>query len=129
MKEHQGSYQRQFALGMVGYVIVILAVAFLLNRGFIQSPFLTVVVALTPIIPFFYAMVGMIGNARSKDELQRRIYMESALFAVLLTGALTFSYGLLENFDLAPTISMIYVAPLMILLWGIANIVLGRRYA
>ncbi len=50
------------------------------------------------------------------------------LITASLTIALTFSYGLLELFDLAPMISVFYVAPLMIMLWGLTNIILGRRY-
>jgi hypothetical protein len=129
MKEHQGSFKRQFALGMAGYVVAILAAAYLLNQEVVQSTFLAVVVALLPVVPFLYAMVGLVGNAREQDELQQRIYMESMLITASLIIALTFSYGLLELFELAPTISVFYVAPLMIFLWGIATIVLGRRYA
>ena len=129
MSEHQGSYRRQFALGMAGYVVTILLGAFLFNRELIESTVLAVIVALLPVVPFLYGMAGVIGNAREQDELQQRIYMESVLITASLTIALTFSYGLLEMFELAPTIPMFYIAPLMIMLWGLTNIFLGRRYA
>jgi hypothetical protein len=129
MSEHKGSYRRQFTLGMVGYVVTILLAAFLYNREIVQSMAPAIVVALLPVIPFLYGMAGVIGNAREQDELQQRIYLESALITASLTVAMTFSYGLLELFDLAPAIPLFYIAPLMIMLWGLTNIFLGRRYA
>jgi hypothetical protein len=128
MSEHKGSYQRQFVLGMAGYVATILLAAYLYNGKMIESSALAIVVALLPVIPFLYGMAGVIGNALEQDELQRRIYLESALITASLTVAMTFSYGLLEIFDLAPAIPLFYIAPLMIMLWGLTNIFLGRRY-
>jgi len=47
----------------------------------------------------------------------------------LLTGAITFSYGLLEATELLPPVSMVFVAPFMISVWGIANVIISRRYS
>lgn len=128
MKNWSAPYARYFVLGMFGYTVTIILAAFLLGGDYIDNPAVAIVVALLPVVPFVYAMIGVVGNARSKDEMQQRVYLESVLITSLLTGALTFSYGLLEMFDLAPHIPVFWVAPLMIVLWGISNVIVGRRY-
>ncbi len=128
MKEWNAPHIRSFILGMIGYTVTIMLAAFLLGGEYIDNTGVAIVVALLPVVPFAYAMIGMVGNARSKDEMQQQVYLESVLITALLTGALTFSYGLLELFDLAPHIPVFYVAPLMIIIWGITNAIVGRRY-
>ena len=61
------------------------------------------------------------------DELQRRIQLEGFAFSFAVTGVVTFSYGCLVNVGF-PTISWVYVFPLMIALWGIGTGIATRRY-
>ncbi len=54
--------------------------------------------------------------------------LEAVLITTFLTGGLTFSYGLLESAALVPDLSMTFIAPLMIAIWGLANAYVSRRY-
>jgi hypothetical protein len=128
MKEKRNIYHRRFIAGMLGYIILLPASLLLLNSERPDNVAVAVVVALIPVLPFLYAMFAVVGNVRRQDEMQRRIHLEAVLITALLTGAATFSYGLLEAAELAPDLSMVFVAPFMIVVWGIANVLISRRY-
>lgn len=128
MKGWQRKYLIRFILGMAGYSILLPISLILVGNGRVQQPWLAVMVTLLPIAPFLNAMTALIHNVRSQDEMQQRIHLEAVLVTALLTGALTFSYGLLEVSELVPPLPTFMIAPFMILVWGIANIVISRRY-
>ncbi|MFZ1398520.1 MAG: hypothetical protein WAS33_16570, partial [Candidatus Promineifilaceae bacterium] len=94
-----------------------------------EQPWVAILVVLMPVIPFLNAMTAVLQNVRSQDELFRRIQLEAVLVTALLVGALTFSYGLLEITELVPPFPTVFIAPLMITVWGIANVVISRRYS
>ncbi len=128
MKSWERKYLVRFILGMVGYSILLPLSLILVGDGRIEQPWLAVLVTLLPIAPFLNAMMAVIHNARSQDELYRRIHLEAVLVTTLLTGAITFSYGLLEASELVPPLPTVFIAPFMIFVWGIANTIISRRY-
>jgi hypothetical protein len=117
----------RFIIGMVGYAIVLSVSIFILARAQLPTP-LAVVIALLPVLPFLLVMAAVIGGVRQQDELQRRIHLEAVVIAALVTGAITFSYGLLEVSGLVPHLTFVWVAPLMIALWGVAAAIISRHY-
>lgn len=119
---------RQFVLGMVGYVVALVASRILISSGVVENTAVVAVIALLPVLPFLYSIGGVIAGVRAQDELARQINLEAVLITALLTGALTFSYGLLESAELAPPLSMIWIAPFMVLLWGAVVFFVSRRY-
>ena len=100
----------------------------LISIGRIESTITKQFIALIPAIPFLFAMAATIGNVRQMDELQQKIHLESILITVLLTGGLSFSYGLLEASDLAPHLPSVLIAPFMIAIWGVSKTMIARRY-
>jgi hypothetical protein len=128
MNDPQRRYLRRFILGMVGYIILLPASLLLIRGERLDNTTVAVVIGLSPMIPFLYAMSAVVGNVRQQDELQRRIHLEAVLITALLTGSLTFSYGLLEAAELVPDLPMTVVAPFMIIVWGLANALISRRY-
>ena len=128
MKNWEKRYLIRFILGMVGYAILLPLSLIVVGDGRVEQPWLAVLVTLLPIAPFLNAMTAVIHNVRSQDELFRRIHLESELVSALLTGAVTFSYGLLEAVELVPPLPTVFIAPFMISVWGIANIIISRRY-
>lgn len=128
MSGWRNPYTRRFVIGMVGYTITLPVTVLLLAAGRIEGTVLAVAVALLPVLPFAYGMWGVIGNVRSQDEFQQRVHLEAVLVTALLTGAVTFSIGLLEAADLIGNFPMIWVAPFMIITWGVANALIQRRY-
>ena len=128
MMDRKRNYVKQFIAGMLGYVILLPASLLLLRNENLTGTALAVVVALVPVLPFLYAMAAVVGNVREQDEYQRRVHLEAVLITALLTGGLTFSYGLLESAALVPDLPMTVVAPFMILVWGAAFAIIFRRY-
>ncbi len=118
----------RFIAAMVAYTILLPASLLLLGTDRIESTWIKRLVAFLPTIPFLFAITAVISNVRQMDELQQRIHLESILITALLTGGLSFSYGLLEASDLLPHLPTIFIAPLMILIWGISNALVARRY-
>ena len=128
MNEWSNPHRRRFIIGMIGYMITVPLAVVLLAGDRIESTVAGVLIALLPVLPFTFAMAGVIGNVRSQDEFQQRVHLEAVLVSALLTGAVTFSVGLLEAAELIPVVSMIWVAPFMIITWGAANALIRRRY-
>ncbi|MCB8950260.1 MAG: hypothetical protein H6653_19815 [Ardenticatenaceae bacterium] len=128
MKNWNRKYLIRFIMGMVGYSILLPLSLIVVGDGRVEQPWLAVLVALLPIAPFVNAMTAVLHNVREQDELQRRIHLEAVLVTTLLTGAVTFSYGLLEASELVPPLPTLFIAPFMIAVWGITHTVISRRY-
>ena len=128
MKNWNRKYLIRFIMGMVGYSILLPLSLIVVGDGRVEQPWLAVLVALLPIAPFVNAMTAVLHNVREQDELQRRIHLEAVLVTTLLTGAVTFSYGLLEASELVPPLPTVFIAPFMIAVWGITHTVISRRY-
>jgi len=84
-----------------------------------------------PALAIALVMRAALRYLREVDELQRRIETESIGIASLLVALLYFAGGLLDkakvlDFDAASV--MIWVFPLLCLTYGIAKMVLTRRY-
>ena len=114
---------RQFWIGMALYGVAVVSQGFLLEPNAFP-PFLMIPLALLPIIPAVWGMVGWVRASREQDELQRRIQVEAALVSLGLTAILTFSYGFLELYTGLPRLSMFAVWPLIA-----ASYVLGASFA
>ncbi len=128
MKRWERRYLLRFISGMVGYSILLPISMIVVENGRVEQPWMAVLVALMPILPFINAITAVVQNVRSQDEMFRRIHLEAVLVTTLLVGAVTFSYGLLEVTELVPPLPTVFIAPLMIAIWGIANTVISRRY-
>jgi len=84
-------------------------------------------VALLPMLPVVLGVIVMVRMIDALDELQRRIQVQALGFSALVTGLGSFAYGLLERTGLPP-LSLTWVLPAMIWLWGIGHFVARRRY-
>lgn len=129
MNHWKRRYLIRFISSMVGYSILLPLSLVVVGGGRVEQPWVAILVVLMPVIPFLNAMTAVLQNVRSQDELFRRIQLEAVLVTALLVGALTFSYGLLEITELVPPFPTVFIAPLMITVWGIANVVISRRYS
>ena len=115
---------------MVGYSLILSASIWLIKRG-IESVPLRALVAVLPVIPLALMMGAALRYLREIDELQRRIETESIGVASLLTSLLYFGAGLLQQarvIDVGAGVAMIWVFPLLCLIYGIAKMILTRRY-
>ena len=123
-------YLRALWPALVGYSLTLFASIFLIKRG-IESVPLRGIVAVLPVLPIGLMMLAALRYLREIDELQRRIETEAIGAASLLVALLYFAGGMLQKakvFDLDAGVAMIWVFPLLCATYGIAKMVLTRRY-
>jgi len=118
-------YIKEFGSSMAAYVIVVFISVWLLKHG-VHSP-LRFLVAVVPVAPAALAMWAAIRYFRGLDELQRRIQSEGLAFSFLATCLIALTWGFLQNAGL-PQADVIWVAPLLVFLWGVGCCFAKRRY-
>jgi hypothetical protein len=109
-------YLAEFGTAMAVYVVVVL-ISGAVVRAHPDAGW-RYVVAVTPLIPAVAAAVAVLRHMGRIDELERRIQLEALAFGALLTGLVTFTYGFAEQAG-APSLSMVFVLPLLVALWGV----------
>lgn len=119
-------YVLEFGGAMLAYMIV-LVVALQLIEANPNVPW-RIAAAVAPVIPICFALLAFIRALGRMDELQRRIQLDAIGFAFGATAIVTFTYGFLEIVGF-PSVSFIWVLPLMVALWGVASAIAARRYA
>lgn len=121
-------YLREFIYSMIAYILT-LALS-LIGLGFFADYPLNIariIVAIAPVVPIIFMIMSFLKYLNSIDELQQKIQLLAIGFAAGATSLLTFSYGFLENVGFPP-ISLLWVFPVMILLWGLGLAFISRRY-
>ena len=123
-------YIRALWPALIGYSLALFLSLWLLRRGIDPLP-LRALVAVLPVLPLALMMRAALRYLREIDELQRRIETEAIGIASLLVALLYFAGGLLQKakvVDLDAAMAMIWVFPLLCAVYGIAKMVLTRRY-
>jgi len=123
-------YLREFVPPMAAYLVLVIASMWLLHR--VQAPLPRALVALLPVPPIALAMRAIMRYIRDTDELQRRIELEALSIATALVSLGYLTAGFLQKarvIDVPSSVAMIWVFPLVCLSYGIAKVVIGRRYA
>ncbi len=120
-------YLREFLSAMAAYVVVLIVALTLINLS-PNNAWWRIPLALTPVIPAIFGMIAYIRFISRMDELQRRIQFEALAFGFGVSGLIMFSYGFLESIGF-PHISLLWVFPFMIAMWGIGTIITSRRYS
>lgn len=118
-------YLKEFLGAMAGYAILVPLSSWML-RGHERTA-LGYAVAFLPIIPSAFALLAFLRFFRGLDELQRRIQLEAVAFSFLATCFITLTWAFQQNAGL-PRFDVSWVAPLLILLWGVGLGIAKRRY-
>jgi len=118
-------YLKEFGSSMAVYTIMV-PVSIWLLKGHEHSS-LRFLFAVLPVIPSAFAMWAAIRFFRGLDELQRRIQFEGLAFSFLATCLISLTWGFLQNAGF-PHADVIWVTPLLIVLWGIGLGISSRRY-
>ena len=122
------TYTREFLSAMITYAVVLLVSVSLLNTGPSEA-WWRIPLALTPIIPIFFALRAFLRYFHRIDELQKRIQLEAFALSFGVTCIVTFSYGLLENAGF-PALNWTWVPTFMMVSWGVGSAIAAlRRYA
>lgn len=118
-------YLREFGGAMAAYTAIV-PISIWLSRGHEHTP-LGYGIAFLPIIPSALALWAFMRMFRTLDELQRRIQLEAVAFSFLATCLITLTWAFQQNAGL-PRFEVSWVAPLLILLWGLGLGIAKRRY-
>lgn len=122
-------YTRELMWAMAGYVVVLFASVWLLKR--IEEPALRALVALAPVPPIALAMRAIVRYIRDVDEMQQRIELEAVCIATAFVSLLYLAGGFLQIarvVDVDAGAAMIWLFPLVCFAYGLAKIVVVRRY-
>ena len=119
---------QQFAIGMIAYVVIVVAIGFLDDPQALE-PVFGILLALLPMAVAIWAMAGWLKAVRTFDELQQKIFSECGLIALGLTAVVTFTYGFLETLIGLPRVSMFVVFPFIAATFALAQPFVRRRYA
>jgi len=122
-------YLREFLPAMAAYVLTLFFSVWLLKR--VDEPGLRALVALMPVPAIGMALRAIIRYIRDVDELQQKIELEAVSFAaafvsmVYVTGAFL---QLAKVIDIPSGVAMLWVFPLICASYGLAKMVVARRY-
>ena len=125
METNHQRYIREFGSSMAAYVVVVLGSVWLVKHR-VHSP-LRFLVVILPVIPAAFAMWAAIRYFRGLDELQRRIQVEGLAFSFLATCLIALSWGFLQIAGLPP-LDVIWIAPMLVFLWGVGTCLARRSY-
>ena len=123
-------YIRALWPALIGYSLALFLSLWLLRRGIDPLP-LRALVAVLPVLPLALMMRAALRYLREIDELQRRIETEAIGIASLLVSVVYFASGLLQRaqvIDVDAGAAMIWVFPMLAAIYGIAKIVMTKRY-
>ena len=121
-------YQWQTMLTMTVYVTVLLLVWPLART--VDSLLLKLLFALTPMVPMLYMFALMARRIRDSDELEQRMHLIALGVASVVVGALSLIGGFLAAAHVLTLDGsvLIWVFPVMLISYGIAHLVVVRRY-
>ena len=120
-------YRNKMLLWAVVYCGTTAASVYILKTSGIENLALRTVIALTPMLPIFWLGTIIMGCMRNLDELQQKIQLEAVVFAAVLTALFTVAYGFLEKIGY-PKLDTIWIFPMLMILWGIGQVIARRRY-
>ncbi|MCJ0826304.1 hypothetical protein MQC88_10140 [Luteimonas sp. 50] len=122
-------YLRDFVPAMGGYIVLLFASMWLLKR--VDEPALRALVALLPVPPIALMLRAIVRFIRDADELQRQIELEAVSLATALVSLLYMAGGFLQLarvIDVPAGVAMIWMFPLVCLVYGLAKIAVVRRF-
>lgn len=122
-------YLREFMPAMAGYVLTLFLSIWLLKL--VDEPGLRALIALMPVPAIGLALRAIIRYIRDVDELQQRIELEAVSFAAAFVSILYIAGGFLQLakvIDIPSGVAMIWVFPLVCFSYGMAKMVVARRY-
>ena len=126
MKKALITYTRDFGLSMALYMAAVFGINMV--PGIEEMPkWQAILIALIPIGPVLLSIRAVLAFYRSMDELHKQIMMEATIVSFFLVGLGSFSYGFLEGVGFPP-ISIIWIFPELIIVQGIAQFFVRRKY-
>ncbi|GAA4856730.1 hypothetical protein [Luteimonas vadosa] len=123
-------YQRELLPASVGYVALLFLSVWLLKR--VDTDWLRILVALLPVPPIALMLRAIVRYIRDADELQQKIELAAVSIATASISLLYMTGGFLQLakvIDVPSGVAMIWVFPLVCFGYGLAKMVVSRRYS
>ena len=118
-------YLREFLSAMTLYTVVLFAT---IGRVADAEPgLIKLSLALAPVLPMLLAFWAIMRQYNRGDELHKRMAREAFAMGAMIFGWIIIIWGFAEIGG-APKTPMIFVGPLLIVLWGICTPIVIRRY-
>jgi hypothetical protein len=95
MKRYIINFRPAFVWGIIGLAVVF--ISGLILRSAVLSPALRILLALLPLIPACLFLFYLVKGIQGLDELQQRIYIETATLTFIVTILMTFLFGGLQR--------------------------------
>ena len=95
MKRYVIVFRPAFVWGIIGLAVVFASSWFF--QYAVLSPTLRILLALLPLIPGGLFLFSLVKGIRGLDELQQRIYTETATLTFIVTILITFLFGSLQR--------------------------------
>jgi hypothetical protein len=121
--KRQRDDSRTFALALAGYIVLLPIIYFIAHGAGRQSwvPLLGVI----PLVPGGLALFAAVRFTRVLDAHQRTILLEGLIFGFGTSGLVSLVIGFLQEAGL-PSLSWIWVLPLLALFWLIGLFLASR---
>ena len=126
-KRARATYARRIAIAGALYVAFVVGGALLIRYVHVPQWGL-VVLAILPTAPALMMLRAYMIRVAGLDEFQRRLQTDALIVAAGVTVFGTFAYGFLEDWANAPQVSLIWVFPLFSFIFGVAHVIIRRRY-
>ncbi len=121
-------YTRRFIPTMAAYVVLILVITYFFKHHH-PTGLLAYCLAVLPALPLI-ATIFITGLylTEEQDEFQRTILIQSMLWGIGATLAVTTVWGFLEHLANVPALDITLIYPAFWFFVGVANPIISRRY-
>lgn len=126
-KEAARRYRRDIGVAGLLYVACVFGGA-LAIRNLDLPQWAVIVLSLIPVAPALLMLRAYIEFTRAMDEFQRRMQSEALIVATAIILFSSFAYGFLEEWADFPHVPLIWVFPAFGFVFGIAHLIIARRY-
>lgn len=123
-------YMREIMPPTVGYLVAIFLSTWLLKR--VDAEWLRALIALLPVPPIALILRAIVRYIRDTDELQQQIELAAVSIAAASVSMLYLTGGFLQLakvIDIPAAMAMIWVFPMICIVYGVAKVAVSRRYS
>lgn len=116
---------KELGLPIAAFIVLLLFSAIFIH--FYPESGWSTVFAILPIVPAFIAVRTMVRIVTRMETAQQVQQLVNFATSFVVVGLVTFTYGFLSCFADYPSFPLILVAPLMVVVWVVTDILAKRR--
>jgi hypothetical protein len=120
-------YTLELGAASVIYAISVMGAGFTVRR-LAEDSIWRIPLSLIPALAAIAMVLAVVRYVMRADEMQQRTFGIGAIIALVLTIALSFTWGFLENYAGLPPINIFLIGMFGVVGWAFAAMWAGRRY-